>query len=246
MNTMATIISRKISLISITLAFVLLAGIGFAAEEIRPVSILQPMPDFTLPVYQGGEIAVSQLKGKNVLLIFLRGYARENSWCHVCNYQYAELAELEKSQQIRKKYNVEILFVLPYSKEIIEDWVAKFPDQLVDIEKYKNPPEPEKIDEKGKARVERMKKVFPKSFSYEKGKVPLPFPIIVDAERILSKGLGIFAPEWSGSKVDQNIPTIYIIDPKGIVQFKYISQNTFDRPGPDYLLKFISFLNKEK
>ena len=212
--------------------------------QIQPVSVLQTMPDFTLPVYQGGEINLSQLKGKNVLLIFPRGLAGKNHWCHVCNYQYAELAELEISQNIREKKNLEILFVLPYSKEMVQEWVDKFADQMADIENWKNPAEPEKLDERGQRRMEMIKKYFPKSYSFEKGKVPLPFPILIDEEAIVSKGLGVFTTEWGGSEIEQNVPTMYIIDKKGVLQFKYISQNTFDRPGPDYLLNFISFLNR--
>jgi len=212
--------------------------------QIQPVSVLQPMPDFTLPVFQGGEMSLSQLRGKNVLLIFPRGLAGENHWCHVCNYQYAELAELEINQDIREKNNLEILFVLPYSKDMVQEWVDKFADQISDVENWKNPPNPEKLDERGRRRMEMIKRYFPKSYRFEKGKVPLPFPILIDAEAIISKGLGVFTTEWGGSKIEQNIPTIYIIDKKGALQFKYISQNTFDRPGPDYLLKFISFLNR--
>jgi len=87
---------------------------------------------------------------------------------------------------------------------------------------------------------------FPKSYHFEKGKVPTPFPIMVDADRILSKGLGIFTEEWSGSKAEQNIPSIFIVDAKGIVQFKYISQNTFDRPHLPYLMKMVEFINRLK
>lgn len=212
--------------------------------QIRPVSVLQPMPNFTLPVYQEGEISLSQLKGKNVLLIFPRGLAGEDHWCHVCNYQYAELAELEIDQNIREKHNLEILFVLPYSKEMVQDWVDKFADQMADIENWKTPAEPEKLDERGRRRMEMVKRYFPKSYKFEKGKVLLPFPILIDADAVISKGLGVFTTEWGGSKIEQNIPTMYIIDKKGVLQFKYISQNTFDRPGPEYLLNFISFLNR--
>jgi len=213
------------------------------SAQIRPVSVQQPMPDFTLPVYQGGEITLSKLKGKNVLLIFPRGLAGEDHWCHVCNYQYAELADLETSKNIREENDLKILFVLPYSKEMVQDWVDKFAAQMADIEKWKNPENQEKLDERGQRRLEMVKKSFPKSYTFEEGKVPLPFPILIDAEREVSKGLGVFTTEWGGSKIEQNIPTIYIIDKKGMLKFKYISQNTFDRPGPDYLLKFISFLN---
>jgi peroxiredoxin len=218
--------------------------LGAAVQaQIRPVSVLQPMPDFTLPVYQGGEMTLSQLKGKNVLLIFPRGLAGKDHWCHVCNYQYAELAELDIDQNIREKNNLEILFVLPYSKEMVQDWVDKFADQMADIENWKNPAEPEKLDERGRRRLEMMKRYFPKSYSFEKGKVPLPFPVLIDADAAVSKGLGVFTTEWSGSKIEQNVPTMYIIDKNGIVQLKYISQNTFDRPDPDYLQKILACIH---
>jgi peroxiredoxin len=79
---------------------------------------------------------------------------------------------------------------------------------------------------------------------YEKGKVPTPFPILIDAERTLTEGLGIFTTEWSGSKIDQNIPTILILDKKGIIKFKYMSQNTLDRPSADYLMNFVETLER--
>ncbi|MCK4829741.1 redoxin domain-containing protein [bacterium] len=215
------------------------------ADEIKPVSLLQDMPDFTLPVYQGGELSISQLKGKNVLIVFPRGLASKDHWCHVCNYHYADLVELEKKKQIREKLDLEILVVLPYSQDMVKEWVGAFQDQFIDIDNWKNPAEPEKLDEKQKHRVERIRRLFPNKYMYEKGKVPTPFPILIDGERIVSKGLGIFSTDWSGSKIEQNIPTVFILDKKGAVQFKYISQNTFDRPGAEYLMKFIGRLNKE-
>ncbi len=230
-----------------TLAMVVLAVLtisSFLSAQIRPASVRQMMPDFTLPVYQGGEISLSKLQAKNVLLIFPRGLAGEDHWCHVCNYQYAELAELEIEKNIREKNDLEILFVLPYSKEMVQEWVDKFAGQMEDIENWKNPADQEKLDEQGKKRMEMIKRYFPKSYKFEKGKVPLPFPILIDAERKVSKGLGVFTTEWGGSKIGQNVPTIYIIDKKGILQLKYISQNTFDRPGSGYLLEFISYINK--
>jgi len=55
--------------------------------------------------------------------------------------------------------------------------------------------------------------------------------------------LGLFTAEWGGSKIEQNVPTVYIIDEEGLLRFKYISQNTFDRPGPDYLLRILACIN---
>ena len=116
---------------------------------------------------------------------------------------------------------------------------SAIPTRLVDIAVS----EPEKLDERGRRRMEMIKRYFPKSYAFEKGKVPLPFPILIDSDAAVSKGLGVFTTEWGGSKIEQNIPTTYIIDSKGMLQFKYISQNTFDRPGPDYLQKILTCIN---
>ena len=215
-----------------------------APSDLTPVTVGQAMPDFTLPAFQGGDVSLAKLKGKNILLVFLRGLAGEGHWCHVCNYQYADLTALEQSQAIRKANNLEILFVMPYGREMVQQWADKFPDQLQDLENGKNPADPSKLDEKGRARVDLYRKNFPQRYLYEKGKVPLPFPILLDPERVVCKGLGIFTTEWSGSKVDQNVPTLFVIDAKGVVQLKYISQNTFDRPTAAYLLRFIKKLDK--
>jgi hypothetical protein len=44
---------------------------------------------------------------------------------------------------------------------------------------------------------------------------------------------------WDGSAVDQNIPTVFLLDKSGAVRFKYMSQNTFDRPNAAYLAKVL-------
>ncbi len=228
-------------------AIVLLAVVaplaGAQAPAIKgPASVGAPMPDFTLHAYQGGSVSLAGLKGKTVILTFPRGYSGPGSWCHICNYQHSELVDYEARETFRKKANVEILFVMPYAKEAIDDWVDKYPQQLADIEGNKNPPDASKLDEPGKARVERARKIYPKTFKATKGQVPLPFPILIDADRAVSKGLGIFTTEWSGSKVDQNVPTVFVIDPAGIVQFKYFSQNTVDRPNVDHLVKVVNWI----
>src|SRR5512136_2770215 len=105
----------------------------------QPAIVGQPMPDFTLPVYQGGTLTLSSLRGKNVLILFPRGYAAENYWCTICNYRYVELAELEKAQKIREKYNVEILVVFPYPRDVVTAWLEALPGQLENIRTTKNP-----------------------------------------------------------------------------------------------------------
>src|SRR5512136_2392520 len=88
----------------------------------QPAIVGQPMPDFTLPVYQGGTLTLSSLRGQNVMIIFPRGYAAPDYWCTICNYRYVELTELEKADHIRDKYNVEVLVVFPYSREVVKSW----------------------------------------------------------------------------------------------------------------------------
>ena len=87
---------------------------------------------------------------------------------------------------------------------------------------------------------------IPNDYALEKGAVLAPFPILVDGERALSTKLDLFRHEWTGSKVDQNIPAVYIVDAQGVLQFKYVSQNTVDRPGYDYLLKVLEVINAGK
>jgi len=227
-------------------AVVLAVACGLVAAqetEVKPVTVGQPMPDFTLPAYQGGTVTLSALRGKNVMIIFPRGYAAENYWCTICNYKYAELIELERTQEIRKKYNVEVLVVLPYGPELVKAWIDVLPEQLDKIKERKYPADPAKLDDKGKQTMERYRRLFPLDLSVKKGEVPLPFPILIDADRKLSKGLGLFMTEWGGGKVDQNIPSVYIVDAGGTLQFKYLGQNTVDRPEYDYLFMVLEVLN---
>ncbi|MBE0665927.1 MAG: redoxin domain-containing protein [Candidatus Aminicenantes bacterium] len=205
---------------------------------LKPVNFGDMMPDFTLPAVQGGEISLSALKGKNVLLIFPRGRVGDH-WCQICHYQYAELADLERELQIRKKYNLEILFVLPYDKATVEHWADIFPEQMAVIEGWKNPPAEAQKDP-GTARwMETSRRLFPKKFVMSKDSIPLPFPILIDGERKLSEGLQLFTLFWDRSYVEQNIATIFLLDKTGQVRFKYFSQGTVDRPDAAFLLKFI-------
>jgi peroxiredoxin len=235
---------RGFSLILIIL--LLYAGLCAQEQEIQPVSVTQTMPDFTLPAYQGGTISLAELKGQNILLIFPRGLAGKDHWCHVCHYQYAELAALEKNSHFQEKYNLRVIFVLPYSKEMVSEWVEAFPAQMQDIKNWKNPGDEQLITEQQKRRRDLARTYFPKEFSYDAGNIPLPFPVLIDAERKVSRGLGLFTEEWGGSRIEQNIPTLFIIDSHGKVQFKYLSQNTLDRSSPDYLFTIKSCLLKDK
>jgi hypothetical protein len=83
------------------------------------------------------------------------------------------------------------------------------------IKERKHPADPAKLYDKGNQTMERYRQLFPLDLSVKKGEVPTPFPILIDADRKLSKGLGLFMTKWGGDKVDQNIPSVYIVDAEG-------------------------------
>jgi peroxiredoxin len=249
----ATILVIALTIMAVAALVIVFTGMAGGVEaraqqapQIRPAVLGQAMPDFTLPALQGGETTISKLRGKNVMIIFSRGYAAENYWCTICNYKYAELVELEKTRGIRKTYDTEILFVFPYDQGTVEAWVEALPGQLAKIKDAKNPSDPASLDDAGKRRMERWRQLFPKDFAMTEGDVPLPFPILVDADRTVSKGLGLFATEWSGSKVEQNIPSVFIVDKNGVVKFKYVGQSTVDRPDYAYLFTILEMVNAGK
>ncbi len=213
-------------------------------QEIKPVTVGQVMPNFTLPAIQGSDVSLAQFKGKNVVIVFPRGFAAEGRWCPICNYQYAALAELEKKNHLRRKHHAEILFVFPYGKDLTGAWQEALPQQLEKIHALKNPAEPEKLDEAGKKRLERYRTIFAKDIVWKKGEAPASFPLLFDAERRVVKGLGLFATDWSGSKVEQDIPSVFIVDKKGVLAFKYVGQNPADRPSAEYVEKMLAFIDK--
>lgn len=206
------------------------------AGALRPAFLGGPMPDFTLPALQGGDYGIAKLKGKNVLLVFPRGKSGAgDEWCQICHYQYAELAELEKTLHLKEKYNLEILYVLPYDAATAKHWAEIFPEQMAVIDGWKNPPETASAGQKNFA--QRVKRFLPKEFAFKKGEVAVPFPILVDADRRVSKGLGLFSTNWDGVQADQNVPTMFLVDASGVVQFKYMSQITWDRPNGEYFVR---------
>jgi peroxiredoxin len=230
-------------LISRTILILLLLSTGSPlmpaqAASIKPVNFGDSFPAFTLPAVQGGEVSLAALKGKNVLIVFPRGRVGDH-WCQICHYQYAELAAMEKKLQFRKKYNLEVLFVLPYDKATVEHWASILPEQLAVVESWKNPTADELKDPAVKSWMERSRLLFSKHLLAAKENPELPFPILIDGERKLSQGLQIFTMFWDRSYVEQNIATVFLLDKEGLVRFKYLSQNTVDRPSAEFMLKFV-------
>jgi peroxiredoxin len=237
---------KKLALILVMVLFTGLIN-GFSQKKIRVAELGFPISDFTLPSLQGENVSISDFKGKNILLVFPRGRVQDtNTWCNICMYQYADFSDLVLNRDIQKKYKLQIIYVLPYNRAVVQQWVQDFPEKLQELEGWKNPPDSLKNDPGTMAWAEKARKILPKTFSFEKGKVPTPIPILIDADRTVSKGFDLFRTEWNGSKVDQNQPAVYIIDAQGIVRYKYISQKTTDRPSAEYLLKVLqSDLMKE-
>jgi peroxiredoxin len=217
------------------LAVALLPAQGAA---IKPVKLGDRFPDVTLPAAQGGEVALASLRGKNVLIVFPRGRV-DDHWCQLCHYQYAELADLEKTLQFRRKHDLEVLFVLPYDLATVKHWADIFPEQMAVIDKWKNPSAEELKNPRAKAWAEQARQLLPKDLAMAKESLFLPFPILADGKRELSQGLQLFTLFWDYSYVEQNMAAVFILDKEGTVRFKYFSQGTTDRPGADYLLKFI-------
>nr|NQU94149.1 redoxin domain-containing protein [Bacteroidota bacterium] len=114
---------------------------GFTQTSVlEPVGLGETMGDFTLTSYQGEVVSMSDFRGtKNVLLVFPRGKVLEDLWCPLCYYQYAELAGWDQKNNIRKKYDLEIFYVLPYPKDSINLWRRAANKGLQTIENWKNP-----------------------------------------------------------------------------------------------------------
>ena len=201
----------------------------------------KPMPGFTLPVYGGGKFSLSQYRGKNVLLVFPRGWIG-TTWCPYCPYQYLELEQLENTQGIRAKNNLEIAFVMPYTSERIKDWMKKFPDALRMIENIKNPTPQPASGSMQSDYANWAGNSFPIKFDTKPDDLHNVIPVLVDENRTLSRQLKIFTNFWDGISAEQNMASVLIIDKNGILQFKYIGQMTEDRPSVNFLLDFIKKL----
>lgn len=205
----------------------------YSFDKTSPVYLEEQIPDFTLPVYKGGKFTMSENKGKKTMLIFLRGWIGQ-IWCPLCQYQYLELAELDKINKWREKYNMDIYFVLPYSEERINDWFNSFNRSMNIINGWRNLEGFERFSG-------FVNKFYPMKFENlsAETKVPITFPILTDADKTVSKQFKLNTNFWDGVKADQNVSTIFIVDEEGVVQFKYFSQQTQDRPTYNYLMKFV-------
>lgn len=221
----------------ILIVFAVIYQFTFAQEAKIEMPLLdKKMSDFSLSNQNGEQVVLSELIGKNVLLIFPRGMVSDDHWCQICHYQYAELAKLEQELKIKDKYNLEVLFVLPYSKDSVKAWVEMFPLQMEVIHGWKHP-DTINISKKTLDWSEKVKQILPIDFSSEAGAIDISFPVLADEEQLVSKGFEIY--DDKKKEAPQNKPAVYILNTKGELKFKYISQNTFDRPSVEYLFNII-------
>jgi hypothetical protein len=84
-------------------------------------------------------VTLSDLRGKDVMIILPRGLARPDRWCDACPYQHPEFAEYEAETGFRDRANLEILFVLLYSYEKIDEFTKAYSQLLKEIDDLKNP-----------------------------------------------------------------------------------------------------------
>ena len=110
--------------------------------RVQPGLVERVMPDFSLSGLDGRVVALSQLKGRAVIIVFPRGKVAEADgsdphWCQLCHYQYAELAELEKTTSFRAALKVDVLFVLPYGRDEAGQWASIIPKQVATVDRWR-------------------------------------------------------------------------------------------------------------
>ena len=198
----------------------------------------EPLKDFSLSVYKGGEFQLSTEESKNILLVFPRGYYDKDVWCDICAYEYLDLVDVFHNNKQADKYNLDLIVILPYSDSTIQKWLMEIPEVYESLEAGKHLADT-LTNEKAMTWVHFANKHYPKTFTIKKGETPEPFKILSDEKHELSERFEIFKTEWWGTQVDQNMPTFILLDTNGTVLFKYISQHTIDRPTSDYLLKIM-------
>jgi peroxiredoxin len=222
-----------------SILLVLVSTIFAQNENIFPITINEEFPEITLQTVEGKNVTISDIKGKNIMLIFPRGKVTEDIWCPICHYQYLEMVNFDKKHDLREKFDMEIFFILPYSQDSLQNWVDAIPKSLETIKNWKYPMDEANINDNVREWMEYAREFFPYSFNFSAKKFKLELPVLFDPDRKVSEGLQLFREEWGGTTIAQNVPTVFIIDKKGNVKFKYFSQYTNDRPDAKYILKYL-------
>ena len=229
--------------ISYIILLLILLSVNISPQK-KPLDLAilgEPLKDFSLPAFNGGEFKLSDEKGKNILLVFPRGYYDKDFWCDICAYEYFDLVDEFYNQRLAEKYNLDLVFILPYDMNTIQKWLDDLPEVYAGLEAGKHLADT-LTNEKSMTWVHFANKHYQKTFNMKEGETPQPFRILSDADHQFSERLDIFRTEWWGTKVKQNLPTFILLDTEGTVIFKYISQHTIDRPTSFYLQRILDAL----
>jgi peroxiredoxin len=93
----------KYRLYQVILIIICLAINIFSQKRPLDLAVIgEQLKDFSLPVYNGSEFQLSNEKGKNVLLVFPRGYYDKDVWCDICAYEYLDLVDEFYNKELAK------------------------------------------------------------------------------------------------------------------------------------------------
>jgi peroxiredoxin len=68
----------------------------------------------------------------------------------------------------------------------------------------------------------------------------IPFPVVADPDRAFVKAYRL---EKLTEKQVEVFPSMFLIDRNGVLRFKYIGTEPFDRPSADYLEEILAGVN---
>lgn len=91
--------------ISYVILILILLSINILPQK-KPLDLAiigEPLKDFVLPIYQGGEFKLSEETGNNILIVFPRGYYDKDVWCDICAYEYLDLVDEFHNKHLSEK-----------------------------------------------------------------------------------------------------------------------------------------------
>jgi len=68
--------------------------------------------------------------------------------------------------------------------------------------------------------------------------IKTPFPVLIDSERKVVKLYSVLG--------DKAIPSVFVIDKKGMLRFKYIGQDVSDRPPTEHLIEMLEIAHSKQ
>lgn len=71
----------------------------------------------------------------------------------------------------------------------------------------------------------------------------IPFPVVIDPERQIVKTYLIEKP---AEKMTEVHPSLFVIDQKGILRFKYVGMDPYDRPPIEHLEEILGLVTGKR